>query len=85
MIRNPGLKCPNTQLGATFRRKFCVPFQLFEILVKICGDNNVFQIKDLSRVKIPIGKKVLCCFRVLGRDDCCDAIEELPAVPEKTV
>jgi hypothetical protein len=60
LIRN--LKCPN------FRQKFRVPFQLFEILFKICGDNNVFQIKNL--VKIPIEIKLLCCLRVLGRDDC---------------
>jgi Plant transposon protein len=85
LIRNPLVKFPDNHLGKTFRRRFRVPFQLFEILVKICSDNNVFAIKNLSRVKIPIEIKLLCCLRVLGRDDCCDAIEEYSAVPEKTV
>ena len=85
LIRNPLVKSPDNQLGKTFRRRFRVPFQLFEILVKICSDNNIFEIKNPSRVKIPIEIKLLCCLRVLGRDDCCDAIEEFSSVPEKTV
>jgi Plant transposon protein len=74
-----------TGLRKTFRRRFRVPFQLFEILVRIRGDNNLFAITNLSRVKIPMKIKLLCCLRVLGRDDCCDAIEEYSAVPEKTI
>jgi Plant transposon protein len=85
LIRNPLVKSRDNQLGKTFRRRFRVPFQLFEILVKICSDNNIFEIKNPSRVKIPIEIKLLCCLRVLGRDDCCDAIEEFSSVSEKTV
>lgn len=33
----------------------------------------------------PVDIKLLCCLRILGRDDCFDAIEEHSNVPEKTV
>lgn len=85
MIRNPLVKFPDNRYGRQFRRRFRVPFQLFEILVKICTDKNVFGIKQPTRAKIPIEIKLLCCLRVLGRDDCCEAIEEFSEVPEKTV
>ena len=85
LIRNPLVKFPDNRHGKLFRRRFRLPFQLFEILVKICAEKNIFEVKDLSRVKIPIEIKLLCCLRVLGRDDCFDAIEEMSDVPEKTV
>ena len=85
MIRNPLVKFPDNRHGRLFRRRFRIPFQLFEILVKICTEKNIFEVKDISRVKIPIQIKLLCCLRVLGRDNCFDAIEEMSDVPEKTV
>ena len=85
MIRNPLVKDPNSRFGKLFRRRFRVPFQLFEFLVQLCTDHNIFCVKDLHKVKIPVEIKLLCCLRVLGRDDCFDAIEEMSDVPEKTV
>ena len=85
MIRNPLVKFPDNRFGKQFRRRFRVPFQLYEILVDICRDQNIFGIKNTARVKIPIEIKLLCCLRVLERDDCCDQIEEMSDVPEKTV
>ena len=85
IIRNPLVRFPDNRYGRQFRRRFRVPFQLYEILVQICVDKNVFGIKQPSRTKIPIEIKLLCCLRILGRDDCCDAIEEMSDVPEKTV
>ena len=66
-----------------FRRRFRLPFQLFLILVEICRDNNVFEVTNYSRTKIPIEIKLLCYLRVLGRDDCFDAMEEYSNIPEK--
>lgn len=84
MIRNELVKSPETREGKMFRRRFRLPFQLFLILVEICRDNNVFEVTNYSRTKIPIEIKLLCCLRVLGRDDCFDAIEEYSNIPEKT-
>lgn len=85
MIRNPLVKFPDNRHDRLFRRRFRIPFQLFEILVKIRTEKNIFEVKDISRVKISIQIKLLCCLRALGRDDCFDAIEEMSDVPEKTV
>lgn len=52
LIGNPLVKFPDNRFGKQFRRRFRLPFQLFEILVDICKDKNVFNVKDLSRVKI---------------------------------
>ena len=85
LIRNPLVTFPDNRHGKLFRRRFRLPFQLFEILVKICAEKNISEVKDISRVKIPIEIKLLCCLRVLGRDDCFDAIEEMSDVPEKVL
>jgi hypothetical protein len=79
LIRNP--KFPDK----LFRRRFRLPFQLFEILVNLCKEMNVFEAKVVSRIKIPVEIKLLCCLRVLGRDECFCTIEEMSDVPEKTV
>ena len=85
LIGNPLVRFPDNRYGKQFRRRFRLPFQLFEILVDICRDKNIFNVRDLSRVKIPIEIKLLCCLRVLGRDECFDSIEDMSDVPEKTV
>lgn len=85
LIRNPLVRFPDNRHGKLFRRRFRVPFQLFEIIVEICKEKNIFGAKNLSRIKIPIEIKLLCCLRVLGRDECFCTIEEMSAVPEKTV
>jgi Plant transposon protein len=85
LIGNPLVRFPGNRYGKQFRRRFRLPFQLFEILVNICSDKNVFNVKDLTRVRIPIAIKLLCCLRVLGRDECFDSIEDMSDVPEKTV
>ena len=85
MIRNPLVKFPDNRFGKLFTRRFRVPFQLYEILVDIHRDQNIFGIKNTARVKIPIEIKLLCCLQVLGRDDCCDQIEKMSDVPQKTV
>ena len=85
VIRNPLVRFPDNRYGRQFRRRFRIPFQLFEIHVKICREKNVFGIKQPSRTRIPIEIILLCCLRILGRDDCCDAIKEMSDVPEKTV
>lgn len=85
LIRSPLVRFPDNRHGKLFRRRFRLPFQLFEILVDLCKEMNVFEVKVVSRVKIPVEIKLLCCLRVLGRDECFCTIEEMSDVPEKTV
>lgn len=85
LIRNPLVKFPDNRHGKLFKRQFRVPLQLYEIIVSLCKDKNVFGEKVGSRVKVPIEIKLLCCLRVLGRDECFCSIEEMSDVPEKTV
>ena len=59
MIRNPLVKFPDNRFGKQFRMRFRVSFQLYEILVDICRDQNIFGIKNTARVKIPIEVKLL--------------------------
>ena len=54
MIRNSSVKFPDNRFGEQFRRRFRVSFQLYEILVDICRDQNIFGIKNTARIKIPI-------------------------------
>jgi hypothetical protein len=68
-----------------FKNRFRIPFQLYLILVNICREHNIFEVKNYLRTKIPVEIKSLCCLRVLGREHCFDAIEEYSNVPEKTV
>jgi hypothetical protein len=58
-----------------FRRRFRVPFDMFLIIVKECNDFNVFG-EPVRKRKIPTEFKVLASLRILGRDLCCDEIEE---------
>ena len=59
MIRNPLVKFPDNRFGKQFRMRFRVSFQLYEILVDICRDQNIFGIKNTARVKIPTEVKLL--------------------------
>lgn len=65
-----------------FRRRFRLPFNLFQQFVEDVRGAGIFPHKRIS--KIPIEFKVLCCLRILGRDSCADAISELCGIGEST-
>jgi hypothetical protein len=85
MLSNPDLGDVTTKAGKLFRRRFRVPFPLFELIVVKCKEANVFEIKSESRVRIPLELKVLMCLRILGRGNCCDEIAELSESFESSV
>ena len=58
-----------------FRRRFRVPFSMFLDIVKECAELHVFGVQIRKR-KIPIEFKVLASLKILGRDLCCDEIDE---------
>ena len=77
-INNPEVKDPSTKTARDFRRRFRVPFPIFdEIIVPECDRLNVFEVRDLARVRIPTDFKVLICLRILGRGTYQDDIAEM--------
>jgi hypothetical protein len=66
-----------------FRRRFRLPYSQFKKLVEECREHNVFE--QLAEGKIPIEFKVLASLRILGRDACCDDIEEALNIGGSTV
>ena len=80
MLVNPRTKDPvDRKGGMLFRRRFRVPFPLFERLVEMTRANNWFSEKcDCAGNKAaPLELKILGLLRVLGRGYCFDGIEEL--------
>jgi len=72
MITNPNVNNPKTRAGKQFRRRFRMPYPVFQYLVKQCLDHNIFS--SVYKSKIPIEAKVLACLRILSRDNCADDV-----------
>ena len=83
-IADPLVQEPDSNKGKLFRRRFRVPFFIFQFLCNICHRANIFEVKDESRILIPLEIKVLICLRVLGRDECMDSVAEFSEVAENT-
>lgn len=80
MLVHPRTKIPNDRKGGKlFRKRFRVPFPLFERLVEMTRMNNWFKEgKDCcGQTAAPLELKMLGVLRVLGRGYCFDGIEEL--------
>jgi hypothetical protein len=67
-----------------FRRRFRVPYPLYQYIVSECNRVNLFNIKSESRVRVPTEFKVLIALRILGRGNCYDEISELSGSHEST-
>ena len=85
LIRHPEVSDCNSAKGKLFRRRFRVPFPLFnEILVPICRQKNIFKTQRKSRIDIEF--KILLVLRILGRGNCADDINEfIPAIGHSTI
>jgi hypothetical protein len=76
LISDPSVNDPTSVLGKRFRRRFRVPFPVFnDILLPLAKKHRFFHKTRQSR--IPLAAKVLAALRVLGRDSCADSIAEL--------
>jgi len=82
MLRHDGLKDEYSYQSRKFRRRFRLPHQVFERLTQDCKEKEIFKV---SGSRIPVELKVLACLRILGRDACCDDIEEMSEIAESTV
>ena len=84
-LRDPEIQRSGTQLGRKFRRRFRVPFPVFEHIVHQCKLVNLFGTIHEGKVRIPIEFKVLISLRILGRGNCFDDVEEFSNIPESTI
>ena len=76
LLLHPNMDNPTSVEGRRFRRRFRLPYPLFQYLVEICTRLlNIFDLTNKS--PIPIQLKILACLRILGRDNCADDINEL--------
>ena len=67
-LMSPDIKIPTSKIAREFRRRFRVPFPVFDkVIVPECDRlNNVFDVVDQARVRIPTDFKVMICLRILG-------------------
>jgi hypothetical protein len=83
IIHHPDIRDPSSTVGRLFRRRFRVPFPLFERLLLVIETQNILGVQREARVQVPTAIKLLIVFRVLGRDECFDTINELCGVSEE--
>lgn len=80
MVVHPRTKDPTDKKGGVlFRRRFRVPFPVFEALVVMARENEWFKEGNdaAGRPAAPLELKILGVLRVLGRGYCFDGIYEL--------
>ena len=64
LISHPNVNNPRSKEGRMFRRRFRLPFPAFKLLLQLCKDYNIFDLK--YETKPPIEAKLLGCLRILG-------------------
>jgi hypothetical protein len=83
LLRNPSLKISGSYFYKQFRRRFRIPYELFNPLVEECEQHGIFDsIADCCvgtgrTKKIPIQFKILAALRMLGRDYYADDVAEI--------
>jgi hypothetical protein len=71
MLADPATRDPTTYLGKLFRRRYRLPFQVFdEILLPMCITHSIFG--SGKNATIPVAIKLMVALRILGRGVCCD-------------
>jgi len=68
LIRAEDIRDPTSYNAKLFKRRFRIPFGLFEdVIIPMCEENNIFETAHPTRIRVPIEFKVLMCLRILGR------------------
>ena len=68
LIRSDDIRDPTSYNARLFKRRFRVPFGLFEdIIVPMCEEKNIFETTYPTRIRVPVEFKVLMCLRILGQ------------------
>ena len=83
LLFNARIRDPTDKKGGKlFRRRFCVPYPLFEHLVEMTRNSGWFsEAADCTgQMAAPLELKILAVLRVLGRGYCFDRVEELTLI-----
>ena len=80
MLKNPEIVEPSSKVGKQFRRRFTIPFSLFQHIMSKIREEHWFSEGPHCA---PLELKVLGVFRVLGRATCFDGINELSLISEE--
>ena len=83
MVNDPELLDPWTTKAKKFRRRFRITFSLFQYLVGLCKDINLFG--TIRKGAVPVEIKILIGLRILARGNCGDDIEEMSGIKESSV
>ena len=83
LILSQAIKNPDSWEAKVFRKRFRLPFPLFERFVAECKQANIFEEKNIGKIAVEF--KVLIGLRILGRDNCADDISEFLNIGESTV
>ena len=68
LLNDPKTWDPDSYQGKNFRNKFRVPMPVFQYLLYLCKQNNIFEEKKPDKKqKIPTEYKLLCCLYILGQ------------------
>lgn len=79
MLKHPDVSFPTKRTGKLFRRRFRVPYQVFENLLELTISKNYFghgKADCSGRKSIPVELKLLGVLRILGRGWCFDDVAE---------
>lgn len=83
LILHPDVDTKGSYHNRVFRRRFRLPFPVFKSLVQDCKEHNVFNSRREGKISVEF--KVLIGLRILGRDNCCDDIDEYLNIGMSTV
>lgn len=84
LLKDPTISDPTPQKAKLFRRRFRMPHNLFLYIVARCKEKAIFSDAKYNRGQIPDEIKLMCCLRILGRDNCFDDVSELSDMGEST-
>lgn len=79
LVRSEEVKDPNSREGKSFRNRFRLPFNLFEVLVDLCRNKRVFGAEQTAAglQAMPVELKVMGALRTLGRGTLHDDVAEI--------
>lgn len=88
ILSNLTYRDPSHYNGKTFRRRFRVPYSIFEKIVSMCEEARSFEDDGIdwfsrsgkdccNQSTIPLSLLILGCLRILGRGMCMDGVNEL--------
>jgi hypothetical protein len=83
LILNENIKIPDSYEAKIFRKRFRLPYLLFQRFVAECKQSNIFE--EVNVTKVAVEFKVLIGLRILGRDNCSDDISEFLNIGDSTI